>query len=99
MPRVILTIAYSIKPEKREEYLQLAREMKDYFVNVKQKNYGVYEGKVKKNQFTEIFITESMEDYEALEDNQDETTQAMVSTLEKFLDGKGMKYRTLIESV
>ena len=99
MPRVILTIAYAIKPEKREGYLQLAREMKEYFVNVKKKNYGIYEGKVKKNQFTEIFISESMDDYEALDDNSDEKAESLVNRLEEFINGDGMKYNTIVEAL
>ncbi len=99
MPRVILTISYSIKPEKRDEYLQFAREMKEYFVNAKKQNYGIYEGKVKKNQFTEVFITESMEDYEALDDDTDEAAEALVNRLEEFIDGDGMKYNTIVEAL
>ena len=59
MPRVILTITYTIKPEKRDEYLQLAKEMKDHFTAVRKKDYSIFEGKVKKNQFTEMFIHKS----------------------------------------
>lgn len=99
MPRVILTIAYTIKPEKRDEYLQLAKEMKEYFVNTKKKDYGVYEGKVKKNQFTEIFISQTMEDYEALDDNADDKAEALVNRLEEFIDGDGMKYNTIVEAL
>jgi len=99
MPRVILTISYTIKAEKREEYLQLAREMKEHFTRVRKKNYSIFEGKVKKNQFTEIFISESMDDYEALDDNLDEGTEALVSRLEEYVNGDGMKYNTIVEAL
>jgi hypothetical protein len=99
MPRVMFTISYGIKPELREQYLEHIKKLRQHIIESGKKNYSVFEVKGKKNHFTEVFITESVEEYEALEDNQDETTQSMVSTLEKFLDGKGMKYRTLIESV
>ncbi len=97
MPRVIFTISYGIKQESREQYLVLSKEMKEHFTNVGKKNYSIFEVKGKKNQFTEMFITNSMEEYDALEDNQDETSQALVKRLEDFIDNDGMKYTTLIE--
>jgi hypothetical protein len=99
MPRIMFTISYGIKPEKREEYIGLTKEMKDHFTKVEQKDYSVFEVKGKKNQFTEVFITNSVEEFDALEDNQDEKTEALVNRLEEFVDEEGMKYSTLIEAV
>ena len=99
MPRVILTITYTIKPEKRDEYLQLAKEMKDHFTAVRKKDYSIFEGKVKKNQFTEMFIADSLEEFEELDDNLDERTEALVDRLEEFVDGEGMKYNTIVEAL
>jgi len=61
------------------------------------KTYSVYETKGKRNHFTEVFVTATMEEYEALEDNQDETTQELVRELEECVDSRGMRYSTLIE--
>lgn len=99
MPRVMFTISYGIKPELREQYIGLTQEMKEHFTKVGRKNYSVFEAKTKKNQFTEVFITNSVEEFDALEDNQDEKTEALVSRLEEFVDAEGMKYSTLIEAV
>lgn len=97
MPRVMFTISYTIKPEGREAYLQLMAEMKNLFVTEGKKNYSVFEVKGKKNQFTEVFLTNSMEEFDALEDNQDEKTEALVRKIEEFVDDGGMKYNTLVE--
>ena len=97
MPRVMFTISYTIKPEGREAYLQLMAEMKNLFVTEGKKNYSVFEVKGKKNQFTEVFLTNSMEEFDALEDNQDERTEALVRKIEEFVDDGGMKYNTLVE--
>ena len=97
MPRVMFTISYTIKPEGREAYLQLMAEMKKLFVAEGKKNYSVFEAKGKKNQFTEVFLTNSMEEFDALEDNQDERTEALVRKIEEFVDDGGMKYNTLVE--
>lgn len=97
MPRVMFTISYGIKPEGREAYLELMEEMKKLFVAEGKKNYSVFEVKGKKNQFTEVFLTNSMEEFDALEDNQDEKTEALVRKIEEFVDEGGMKYNTLVE--
>lgn len=99
MPKVLFTISYNIIPEKREEYLALMKEMRDHLVGEKQKKYSVYELKGKKNSFVEVFLCETMEEYDALEDDQDETTEALVQRLEEFLEDGKMKYSTLIDVV
>jgi len=99
MPRVIFTISYGIKPHMRDQYLDLAQQMKQHFTTVGKKDYSVFEAKGKKNQFTEVFITKSMEEYDSLEDNQDERTEALVRTLEEYIDGEGMKYATIVEAI
>lgn len=97
MPTVTLQISYEIDPEKRDEYLSLAKEMRDRFVSVRKKNYRMYEVKGKKNSFVEEFMCNSMEEYEALEDDMDETSETLVNRLESLLkDGKA-KYTTLVE--
>ncbi len=97
MPRVIFMISYGIKPDLREQYLALVKEMREHLTKVSNKNYSVFETKAKKHQFTEIFITNSMEEYDTLEDDQDEKTQELVGRLGEFVDGDGMKYATLVE--
>jgi len=99
MPRVMFTISYAIKPELREQYIGLTKEMKEHFTKVGRKNYSVFEAKNRKNQFTEVFVTNSLEEFDALEDNQDEKTEQLVNRLEEFVDAEGMKYSTLIETV
>jgi L-rhamnose mutarotase len=95
----MFTISYGVKPEKREQYLQLAKEMKEHLTTVGKKDYSVFEVKGKRNQFTEVFITNSIEEYDALEDDQDETTESLVRKLEELVDDDGMKYGTIIEAI
>lgn len=97
MPRVMFTISYGIKPERRDEYLSLIGQMREHLTNVSKKDYSVFEAKGKKNFFTEVFVTGSMEEYDALEDNLDEKAQSLVAALEGLIDDEGMKYTTLIE--
>jgi L-rhamnose mutarotase len=96
MPKVMFTISYDVKPEKRDEYLELSRVMKDHVTAQNGKNYAIFEHKTKKNSFSEVYILGSMEEYEQLDD-QDDTTSQLVQRLEDLLaDGK-MKYTTLVE--
>ena len=97
MPKVMFTISYGTKPEVREQYLTLIKEMKDHLTQVGKKDYSVFEVKGKRNQFLESFETASLEEFDALEDNQDEKTQQLISKLEEFVDDNGMKYSTLVE--
>lgn len=97
MPRVLFTISYGIKPEQRSNYLTLISDMKSHLVNVGKKNYSVFEAKGKKNQFTEIYVFSSEEDYDALDETQDDHTQDLLGKLESCVDDDGMKYSTAIE--
>jgi len=97
MPKVILQISYDIIPERREDYIVLAKEMKSYFTGTEQKNYSIYEQKGKKNSFVEEFVCGSMEEFESLEDNMTEGGEKLVERLNGFLKGGKAKYATLIE--
>lgn len=98
MPKVILQISYDIDPERRGEYLTLAAEMKHHFTEARKKNYSIYEVKSRKNSFVEQFVCNSMEEYEALEDDLDETSENLVNKLASMLkDGKS-KYNTFVET-
>lgn len=97
MPRVIFTISYGIKSENRDQYLALIQEMKNHLSTTGKHNYSVFEAKGKKNTFTEMFVTNSMEEFDSLEDNLDDKAQEMISSLEGFVDDGGMKYNTIVE--
>jgi hypothetical protein len=94
----MFSISYSIAPDRRERYLGLIREMKQKMAGSGAAEYSVFETKGRKNHFTEVFITPSVEAFDALEDNQDEKAQELVSKIEECVDAAGMKYSTLVET-
>jgi antibiotic biosynthesis monooxygenase (ABM) superfamily enzyme len=98
MGKVMFTISYEVKAEMREDYLALSREMKSHLAGPAGKNYAIYETKGKKNHFSEVFIFDSMEEYDQLED-QDEQLSEMVQRLEAFLTNGKMNYTTLLETL
>jgi len=97
MPKVMFTISYTVKPARRQEYLELIGKMKAHLANVGSPSYSVFEAKNKQNQFTEVFLTNSMEEFDALDD-QDEATEAMVNQIEEYIDEGSKKYSTLVEA-
>jgi hypothetical protein len=97
MPKVILQISYDIKPEKRDEYLSLTKELKNHFAVQRKKSYTIFETKGRKNSFVEEFSCASLEEYEALEDDMDENSEQLVNRLEGMLKEGKAKYTTLVE--
>jgi hypothetical protein len=97
MARVLFTISYSVKPEQRDAYLEHVTRLRDHLRNEVKKNYSFYEAKGKKGQFMEVFVSESMEEFDALEDNLAAETEAMIAKVEEFVDDRGMKYSTMVE--
>src|SRR5512143_2691907 len=96
MSKVLFTISYDIKPEQRDAYLALLSRMKEHLTQTTGRNYAVYEQKGRKNSFTEVFICNSVEEYEQLED-QDDQTLTLVAQLEGLLANGKMKYSTMVE--
>jgi antibiotic biosynthesis monooxygenase (ABM) superfamily enzyme len=96
MAKVMFTISYAIKPEHRSNYLSMIGELKSRLATLG-KNYAVYETKGKRNQFNEVYLFTNEEEYDALDDNQDEQTQELLSKLESCVDNGGMKYTTTME--
>jgi len=96
MAKVIFTISYEIHPEKREEYLALMRQIKNYLKVVKGRDYSFYEIKGKKNNFSEVFQFPSLDEYNNLEDHDEQMTD-FVGRLEPLILNGKMKYTTLIE--
>lgn len=96
MAKVMFTISYEINPEKRDEFLALTARMKRHLAQKNGKEYSIYEQKGKKNCFSEVFVFNSMEEYDQLED-QDEQMGQFIQELETLLVNGKMKYSTLLE--
>lgn len=97
MPKVILQISYDIEPSRLDDYLALAKELKTHFSQERKKNYSVFEQKGKKTSFVEQFVCNSMEEFEALEDDFDQKSEELVNKLETMIQGGKAKYTTLME--
>ncbi|MBI5646591.1 MAG: hypothetical protein HY962_06635 [Ignavibacteriae bacterium] len=100
MPRVIFSITYAVKPQAREEYLETVSALKNYLTLERGKDYSVFEVKGKPNQFSEVYICKSVEEFDALEDDSDDVTDQLINRIvnDFVKDGK-TEYKTLIETV
>ncbi len=97
MAKAILQISYDVRPDQLKEYIELAKKMRDHFTTVRKKNYEVFEAKGKGTTFVEQFTCATWEEYEALEDDLDETSEALVQKLEDYVVQGTTRYVTLKE--
>lgn len=97
MGKVIFSIRYNIFPEKREEYLDVVRELKNIVKTEGLETYSVFEQKNKPNNFEEVYIFKSQEAYENFEDNTDERIDILMTKLSDMIKEQTTQYTTLFE--
>jgi quinol monooxygenase YgiN len=97
MSRVIFSIRYNIFPERRQEYLDVVRELKNLVKADGLESYSVYEQKNKSNSFEEVYIFNSTEAFENFDDNQDERIDILMTKLSDMIKEQSTQYTTLVE--
>ncbi|TSA26770.1 MAG: hypothetical protein D4R68_06830 [Ignavibacteriales bacterium] len=97
MSKVIFSIRYNIFSEKREEYLDVVRELKNIVKAEGLETYSVFEQKNKPNNFEEVYIFKSKESYENFEDNTDERIDILMTKLSDMIKEQTTQYTTLFE--
>ncbi|MDP4174588.1 MAG: hypothetical protein Q8933_11495 [Bacteroidota bacterium] len=99
MGKVIFSIQYDVFPAKRNDYLNLIRELKTLISAEGLESYSVYEKKNKANSFEEVYIFSSEESYESFDDIQNERIDILMSKLSDLITENSQKYTTLHEVV
>ena len=97
MGKVIFSIKYSILPEKRNDYLDVIRELKNLVKAEGLESYSVYETKGKANDFEEIYVFESNQAYEDFDDQSDERVDILMTKLSDMIKQQSTHYSTLFE--
>ncbi len=97
MSKVIFSIRYNIFPERRQEYLDVVRELKNIVKAEGLESYSVYEQKNKSNNFEEIYVFQSAEAFENFDDNQDERIDLLMTKLSDMIKEQSTQYTTLTE--
>lgn len=97
MGKVIFSVRYEIKPEKRNEYLETIHELKNIVSADGLESYSVFEDKSKSGFFEEIYSFNSEEAYEKFDDAENERVEILVNKLSSCIKENSTKYVTLSE--
>ncbi|MCK5086127.1 MAG: hypothetical protein KAQ90_01345 [Melioribacteraceae bacterium] len=97
MGKVIFSIRYEIIPDKREDYLDVIRELKNLVNAEGLENYSVYEKKGKQNKFEEIYIFNDKQAFEDFDDDPNERVDILMTKLSEMTKDGSTKYITLFE--
>jgi hypothetical protein len=89
-------ITYEIKPDRRDLYLGIVRELRREFTSLGIE-YSVYEQHGSEGTFNEMFVCPTQADYDSLEDKTSDAAETLIDRLAQCVRGK-MRYTTLHES-
>ncbi len=97
MSRVIFTIKYEVLEDKKDDFLDVIRELKIIVKADGLESYSVYAVKGKKNMYEEIYQFENQETYDNYDDVADERTDILMNKLSDLVKPGSTEYLTLIE--
>jgi hypothetical protein len=97
MSKVIFTIEYEIPAEKKADYITVIKELKSLLTTEGLENYSVYETKGKNHHFQEQYTFNSVEAFEAFDDDQNERINILINKLNDMTVEGSTKYTTLYE--
>lgn len=97
MSRVIFSIRYQVFPERRQEYLDVVRELKNIIKAEGLESYSVFEQKNKPNNFEEVYLFKTEEAFENFDDNQDERIDILMTKLSDMIKEQTTQYTTSLE--
>ena len=98
MARVLFTISYTIPDESRTEYIQLVSRLRKR-VKGQGADYNVYEARHKSGHFQEVYLYESVTDYEASDDWEDEVIDELTEKVHNLAVKGKIEYSTMIERI
>ncbi|HRE42147.1 MAG TPA: hypothetical protein PLG90_12535 [Ignavibacteria bacterium] len=96
MSKVIFEVNYHIKPEKRNEYFGIIEEIKKLNSSTGI-DYSVYENKKNSNNFSEIYVCNSEEEFDTLEDKQGDAILDLNDKINSLLSDAKVSYSTKYE--
>lgn len=93
MGNVLFEINYNVKPEKREEFLNIINKLKSLYSNDSVMLYKVFEDNKINNNFTELFIFEDENKFEIFEDKQEDIISDLIRDMfDNIILDKKVKY-------
>jgi hypothetical protein len=95
MAKILFEINYNVYPEKREDYLETITELKSLIKEKTNSDYLVMENRKISNNFSELYIFDSEEEFDNMEDNQDEKTSELIEKIfDECVVNKKLNYTT-----
>jgi L-rhamnose mutarotase len=95
MSKVIFTIQYELKEDKKEEFLNVVNELKNLLNTDGLEDYSVFIVKGKQNQYQEQYTFESEEAFDAFDDNNNERINILIDKLNDLTTEHSTRYLTL----
>jgi len=95
MSKVIFTIQYELKENKKEEFLSVVNELKNLLNANGLEDYSVFKVKGKQDQYQEQYTFESEEAFDAFDDNNDERINILINKLNDLTMKHSTRYLTL----
>jgi hypothetical protein len=81
----------------RETYLSHVRQLRSRLKGEEGKDYSVFQAKGKDHQFSEVLVANSLEEFDAMEDNQDDVTRRLLQDIENCMERGTTRYATMLE--
>ncbi|NOX17933.1 MAG: hypothetical protein GXO87_06590 [Chlorobi bacterium] len=97
MCKTVFSISYKIMPEKREDYLDVVRELKNLMKAEGLERYSVFQMKNDENSFEEIYLFESKQAFEDFDDDPDERVDILMNKLSDMIIDHSTRYNVLYE--
>jgi hypothetical protein len=97
MEKVLFIIKYEILPERRNDYLDVIRELKSLVKADGLESYGVFEVKGKANNFEEVYSFVNKQAYEDFDDAPNERVDLLMNKLSDMIKQQTTQYTTLFE--
>ena len=95
MSKVIFTIQYELKENKKEEFLSVVNELKNLLNANGLEDYSVFKVKGKQDQYQEQYTFESEEAFDSFDDNNDERINILINKLNDLTMKHSTRYLTL----
>ncbi len=95
MSKVIFTIQYELKEDKKEEFISVVNELKNLLNADGLEDYSVFKVKGKQNQYKEQYTFESEEAFDSFDDNNDERINILIDKLNDLTIEHSTRYLTL----
>ena len=85
MGKIIFSVSYEIDPEKRDEYLELMKKVREQIREVTGQDYTVYEDSRRPNLMSEVYYLDNDADFRKVQEMQEEKPFDLIDQIDNYL--------------